>query len=105
VTRPEGCGFGPCQHSLERGGEGCDLCDRVAHIRIVRCVGLTQEEQQPCGLVEHHPGPCKPSGNGKVERPDLKDSEPVPDLTGPRAAAIALGRKRRHRDGPHRGTA
>ncbi len=28
----EGCGFGPCRDSRERGGGGCDLCDRVAHL-------------------------------------------------------------------------
>jgi hypothetical protein len=99
------CAIGPCDASLERGGAGCDLCDRIAKIRIVRCVGLTQAEQKPCALVEGHRGPCKPSTNGKVERAELKESEPLPDLTGPRAAAIALGRRKRHRDGPHRGNA
>lgn len=32
LGRPEGCGFGPCRNSLERGGDGCDLCDRVAKL-------------------------------------------------------------------------
>lgn len=28
----DGCAFGPCVLSLVRGGAGCDLCDRVAHL-------------------------------------------------------------------------
>lgn len=26
------CAFGPCDRSKERGGEGCHLCDVVAHL-------------------------------------------------------------------------
>lgn len=26
------CGLGPCDKSRERGGAGCDLCDRVAKL-------------------------------------------------------------------------
>jgi hypothetical protein len=26
------CAFGPCDQSRERGGAGCDLCDRVAKL-------------------------------------------------------------------------
>jgi hypothetical protein len=29
---PEGCGFGPCRHSRERGGRGCHLCDVTAKL-------------------------------------------------------------------------
>lgn len=96
------CALGPCDRSRERGGPGCDLCDRVAKLRIVRCVGLTQEEQKPCGLVAGHEGPCQRGTRGKAAQPDLKDAEPLPDLSAPRAAAIALGRVKRYRVGPHR---
>lgn len=27
-----GCGFGPCENSLEMGGGGCHLCDITAHL-------------------------------------------------------------------------
>ena len=97
-----GCAFGPCDRSLENGGPGCDLCDRVAKIRVVRCPGVTQEDQKPCGLVQGHPGPCRRGTRGRVDQAELKDAEPRPDLSGPRAAAIALGRIKRHRVGPHR---
>jgi hypothetical protein len=29
---PDGCGFGPCRNSRDRGGDGCYLCDVVAHL-------------------------------------------------------------------------
>lgn len=28
----EGCGFGPCLDSIERGGRGCYLCDTIAKL-------------------------------------------------------------------------
>jgi hypothetical protein len=56
-----------------------------------------------CKLVDRHPGKCVEDPRaGKTERADLKDSKPVPDLSGPRAPAIALGRKKRTREGPVR---
>ena len=38
----------------------------------------------------------------KHERADIKPKDPRKPLTGPRAAATALGRVRRRRVGPHR---
>ena len=96
-----GCAFGPCDRSIENGGPGCDMCDRVSKIRVVRCGGLTHE-QKPCGLVDGHEGPCRRSSHGRSERAELKDSKELPDFSAPRAAAVALGRIRRHRVGPHR---
>lgn len=29
---PRGCGFGQCERSRDRGGHGCDMCDRVAKL-------------------------------------------------------------------------
>jgi hypothetical protein len=28
----EGCAFGPCRDSRDRGGAGCYLCDTIAHL-------------------------------------------------------------------------
>lgn len=46
------CGFGPCERSLERGGKGCDLCDRVAKLpqprdHPTRRGELMEERKQP----------------------------------------------------------
>ena len=74
------CAIAPCEDSRERGGPGCDLCDRVAKLPQLK----TRLDLQ------------------KRDRAELKDAEPLPDLSAPRAAAIALGRRKRHRVGPHR---
>jgi hypothetical protein len=83
------------------GSPDCPVCSVNVRFAIVACNGHVDGE--PCCLVVNHRCPCraKPKA-GKVERAELKDSKPAPDLSAPRAAAVALGRKRRTRVGPHR---
>ena len=78
----EGCAFGPCQNSIERGGASCDLCDRVAKI---------------------------PQVGGRLKTSDPADVKPqqnaarggAPKLAGERARGNLAFQKRR-RVGPHR---
>lgn len=71
----EGCGFGPCRNSRERGGPGCYLCDEVAHLPQSRTMdGIHARD--------------KANAARDGERPD-KD-------------ATNLAFKKRHRVGPHR---
>ena len=74
------CATGPCDRSERRGGAGCYLCDVIAQL----------PQPKPTLDLQKH------------DRAELKDSEPLPDLSAPRAAAIALGQVKRHRVGPHR---
>jgi hypothetical protein len=60
---------------VANGGAGCDLCDRVARL----------------------PQPASISDLRKRDRAELKEAEPLPDLSAPRAAATALGFRKRHR--------
>lgn len=80
---PEGCGFGPCWNSLERGGASCDMCDRVAHL----------------------PQPVFRDAAGLRAR-DTKNAgrDGAPKLSGERERTPLAFRKR-HREGPHRGNA
>lgn len=78
----EGCGFGPCLESLERGGSGCYLCDTIARLA------------QPAAkraLVEA--ADVKPTANAS------RDGDPK--LSGAKARRHPMFEKRR-RDGPHR---
>jgi hypothetical protein len=74
------CAVGPCDRSRRTGGPGCDLCDRVSLL----------------------PQPTSHSDRQKRDRAELKASKALPDLSAPRAAAVALGRRKRYRVGPHR---
>lgn len=58
-----------------------------------------------CTVVARMPQPVFRGDLQKRDRAELRESKVLPDLTGPRAAAIALGQVKRHRDGPHRGNA
>lgn len=69
----EGCAFGPCRQSLERGGAGCRLCDRIAKIQQPVACGLPIKDGF-CQLVKGHPSwvPCrgkrKPAADLNPER-------------------------------------
>lgn len=71
------CAMGPCDRSKECGGDGCDLCDRVAHL----------------------PQPSMRHDLQKRDRAALRESKVLPDLSAPRAAATALGFVKRSREG------
>lgn len=80
------------------GNPDCQVCTVSARFVIVACVGTA--EGKPCRMVKNHPGRCQASMRaGKTERAELKESKPVPDLSGPRAAATALGFQKRKREG------
>ena len=76
--RPEGCGFGPCVNSLERGGGSCLLCDVIAHL-----------PQQASGVMQLAAREMKNAARDGVGK--LKGGE-------------NLAFKKRHREGAHRGS-
>ena len=76
----EGCAFGPCLNSSERGGRGCHLCDVIAKL-----------PQPGRRLVDADP--VKPQANA------ARDGDPK--LAGERERRHPMWVKRR-RDGPHR---
>lgn len=83
----------------------CGPCTVNERFRIVRCTGTVAipKGEVQCRYVAGHSGACTAdTRDGKVERAELKESAPLPDLSGPRAAAIALGQRKRHREGPVR---
>ena len=65
------------------------------------------ETKWSCYLCYVHPSlfptttPIRPDLQ-KRDRAELRESKPRPDLSAPRAAAVALGQQKRHRVGPHR---
>lgn len=77
----EGCGFGPCLDSLERGGRGCTLCD------------VTAKLPQP-GARRLESADVKPQANA------ARDG--APKLSGEKDRRHPMFEKRR-RQGPHRG--
>lgn len=92
------CAIAPC------GTPDCYVC-YVLPARfppVERCAG--PGEGAECRLVEGHAGVCDPPRRDtKTERADLKDSKKDHiDPSVPRAAAVSLGQKKRHREGPHR---
>lgn len=75
------CAFGPCPRSLERGGPGCDMCDRVAKL------------PQPVFKDAIH------------EREKINpERDGVPTLAAAKERRHPMWEKR-HRQGPHRGNA
>lgn len=87
LGRPEGCGFGPCRNSLERGGKGCRLCDVIAK--------LPQPRRSIAAAVDadvHEREHRNAARDG-----DLK-------LAGAKQRKHPMWEKRR-RQGPHRGNA
>lgn len=95
----EGCGFGPCVDSLERGGAGCDLCDRVAHIPPVEQCPKDVGDQR-CRLEAGHEPPCDaPRRAEKVDTAPTRDGDPK--LAAERKRGN-LAFQKRHREGPVR---
>lgn len=50
-----------------------------------------------CTVIAKLPQPTHASDLKKHDRADFRESKLLPDLTGPRAAAIALGQRKRTR--------
>lgn len=94
----EGCGFGPCLNSLERGGRGCYLCDTIARLEqpAARARGASSAGQAldaaAAGADVHE----------REHRNATRDGDPK--LAGAKARRHPMFEKRR-RDGPHRGNA
>lgn len=86
-----------CCAVADCGVPTCAVCRSVERFAVVEC-----RRSLACRFVDGHPNACEPRRAGKVERADLKDSEPLEDLSAPRAAAAALSRMKRTRVGPHR---
>jgi hypothetical protein len=53
-----GCAFGPCDNSIDNGGAGCDLCDRVAKLPSMK-------RRQSMMPDAHHAVPTKKSSKKK----------------------------------------
>lgn len=86
------------------GDPTCPVCSVNERFRVVPCFALVDGE--PCTLVANHPGACRAKTRaGKAERAELKPSKGLPDLSAPRAAAVALGRRKRNRKVFTRGNA
>lgn len=97
----EGCAFGPCRQSRDRGGPGCDLCDRVAKIlaKMTPCGKTVNGE--PCTLVYQHPSWVACRSKAKASK-DEAQSNPERDGERPDKDDTNLAFKKRHRVGPHR---
>lgn len=78
----EGCGFGPCLDSIERGGRGCYLCDTIARLA------------QPA-----HARAAADPVDEKKQANAARDG--APKLSGEKERRHPMFEKRR-RDGPHR---
>jgi hypothetical protein len=78
----EGCGFGPCLDSRERGGAGCRLCDVIAKL------------PQPERLT-------RPLEAGEDVSAEAAARDGEPKLSGERKRGNLAFEKRR-RVGPHR---
>lgn len=81
----EGCGFGPCLDSRERGGRGCYLCDTIATLPqpIKRLAPAAVDE----GIHEREHANAARDGD--------------PKLSGAKERRHPMYEKRR-RQGPHR---
>jgi hypothetical protein len=78
----EGCGFGPCLDSRERGGRGCYLCDTIARL------------EQPAARA-------RAADPADVKQQTNPERDGAPKLAGERERRHPMWEKRR-RDGPHR---
>lgn len=87
----EGCGFGPCLDSIERGGRGCYLCDTIAKLEqpAARRRSLTASAVDVDVHEREHANPAR-------------DGDPK--LSGAKERRHPMFEKRR-REGPHRGNA
>lgn len=79
----------------------CPVCSVSRRFVVIPCKGHVDGE--PCTKIAGHHPPCVGKRTaGRVERAELKEKEPRPDLSGPRAAAQALAFQKRKREGPNR---
>lgn len=78
----EGCAFGPCLDSIERGGRGCYLCDTIARL-----------PQPRRSIAAADPADERKQTNA------ARDG--APKLSGEKERRHPMFEKRR-RDGPHR---
>lgn len=91
----------------------CASCQDFARrfpATIPRCSEVVYqhgERKGECVLIAGHPSwvPCRVKESaGKVEAAELRETKREQiDFSQPRAAAVSLGRKKRYRQGPHRG--
>jgi hypothetical protein len=87
----EGCGFGPCLDSIERGGCGCYLCDTVARL------------EQPAARRRSLDAAAADANVHEREHTNAaRDGDPK--LAGAKSRRHPMWEKRR-RQGPHRGNA
>jgi hypothetical protein len=96
----EGCGFGPCRNSLERGGAGCRLCDVIAKILPPLPCGA-DVAGVPCSLVRGHPWWVQHRGPRKTAAEENATRDGAPKLSGEKERGNLAFEKRR-RVGPHR---
>lgn len=97
----EGCGFGPCLDSRERGGAGCHLCDVIAK--------LPQPRRRGAPLVDDAADGAWFGGDAGAEELHQRElvnptRDGAPKLSGERERGNLAFQKRR-RQGPHRGNA
>jgi hypothetical protein len=87
----EGCGFGPCLSSIERGGRGCYLCDTIAKL------------EQPRARAAAGLAPDVAAVDADVHEREHKNAarDGAPKLSGEKERQHPMFEKRR-RDGPHR---
>lgn len=96
----EGCGFGPCKHSKDRGGHGCDMCDRVAKIAPLEACGRQVSDGVTCSLFKGHPSWVACRGTKKARERAAVNAARDGDRPDKDAAPLAF--KKRTRVGPHR---
>ncbi len=103
----EGCGFGPCLASRERGGRGCTLCDVIAKLpqpgnlaRQADAAAAVAPVLEAEGLDLLPPAPT-PLELEPVRAQQNPTRDGAPKLSGERERRHPMFEKRR-RDGPHR---
>jgi len=82
----EGCGFGPCLDSRERGGRGCRLCDVIARL---------PQPARPAEIV----AAVDADAHERAHKNAARDGDPKLPGEKPRRHPMF---EKRHRDGPHR---
>lgn len=90
-----------CCATSDCGNPECQVCTVNDRFVILACG--KDVKGKPCRMVEGHRGNCLETMRaGRKEEAELKDSKPVPDMSGDRAAATSLAFQKRHREGAFR---
>lgn len=80
----EGCGFGPCVRSRERGGPGCHLCDVTAKLPQHKIGSKRGELEEHDGVVDESAAPKplpKPTASPAAKKkPTRKKDNGSPSL-------------------------